>query len=68
MRAFDVVEAWLQDVVDARQAALAQVAVFGKRGAVLEAHAFVVFGKVLVVWLRKAVCQVVQLLWQPDRL
>ena len=55
-------------MVDARQAALAQVPVFGKRGAVLEAHALVVFGEVLVVWLRKAVCQVVQLLWQPDRL
>lgn len=53
-------------MVDARQAALAQVPVFGERGAVLEAHALVVFGKVLVVWLRKAVCQVVQLLWQPD--
>lgn len=55
-------------MVYAGQAAFAEVAVFGERGAVLEAHPFVVLGEVLVVWLWEAVCQVVQLLWQPDSL
>lgn len=53
-------------MVDARETTLAQVAVLGERGTVLETDSFVVFREILVVWLRETVCQIVQLLWQPD--
>lgn len=55
-------------MVYSREAALAQIAVFGDRGRVFHGTALISLGQVIVIWLGKAVGEVVQFFRQANGL